>query len=187
MPHVVDVRCPGCGEHASFEVATCVRIRLKKDVEFFKQSKSFEYRFVVTPSERWHAAYFFAGLSGTSVNTIKKLPPGYVREDWAHSRYWWIYTGSRPGTVVCTGCGLRRKHVLKWPADAFYSIAIRGKSLWAFNRETLMVLRTFIGSSNRNTRDFKLDGFLHHVPKNFLTAKVREEITRKLDALLSDS
>ena len=42
MPHIVDVRCPECGGYAEFEFAEMVRIKLKKDVEFFKKSKLFE-------------------------------------------------------------------------------------------------------------------------------------------------
>ena len=45
MPHRVDVTCPECGALATFEFAEVVKIRLKRDVEFFQKSKLFDYRF----------------------------------------------------------------------------------------------------------------------------------------------
>lgn len=179
MPHVVDVVCPSCTGHATFEAATWVRIKLKKDVEFFQRSRSFEC----------HSdfAFFFPGLDGTGINAIKKLPKGYSRNDWAPSTYGSQYDGSRWGTVVCGSCGIRRKYCLNWPKDAYFQFGIRGKILWAYNRETAVALRTFIASPNRNQADFNQVLFLDVVPKHFLTAKVRKEVTQQVDALLSDS
>jgi hypothetical protein len=39
IPHIVEIRCPECGNGAVFEFAEVVRIALKKDVEFFKRNR----------------------------------------------------------------------------------------------------------------------------------------------------
>src|SRR5687767_2895522 len=39
------------------------------------------------------------------------------------------------GVLSCGKCGHRRKHVLDWPHDAFYTIAAPLGTLWAYTRE----------------------------------------------------
>jgi hypothetical protein len=143
MPHVVDVTCPTCRARATFEFAEVVRIRRKADVEYFKNSPVFEYRFVegdyVRPGN-WHAAIYFHGLHRRSLPLLKDVPPGYDPEDWAHSKYWYRSHGGDFGTLVCRECRLKKKHQIAWPSDAYYQVRVRDEVLWAFNRDSLIAL-----------------------------------------------
>lgn len=88
MPNEVDTRCPSCGSCAEFEFAEVVRIKLRKDINFFKESPFFDYGFFQNwEGQRWHGAIFYAGLHGGSVSVIRDLPDGYSPEDWKHSKY----------------------------------------------------------------------------------------------------
>ncbi|MCZ7605761.1 MAG: hypothetical protein M5U25_06710 [Planctomycetota bacterium] len=184
MPHKVAVRCPDCGREATFEAATCVRIALKKDVPFFKRHQLFDYKFVIKPNERYHVAIYYPGLHGTGTAPIDELPEGYTAEDFGPPQYWHEYGGHRLGTLICISCGLRRKHDLKWPGEAFYQVMVRGEVLWAYDREYAVVLRDFLASTDRNQDRFKKSLFLDVIPTHFLTAKVRDEAVAKLDKLL---
>lgn len=89
------------------------------------------------------------------------------------------------GVVTCPRCVARYAHRLSWPADAFYQIEYRGATLWAWNREYLIMVRDFIASDRRDTTG-------HHylrrkLPKVFLLAKRRAQLTSKLDRLLASS
>jgi len=82
LPHRVAVRCPSCSGLATFEFAVIVEIK-KADIEFFENSKLFEYRvFVGQYGQKWHGAVYYAGLHGGSTDAIAELPEGYTKEDW---------------------------------------------------------------------------------------------------------
>jgi len=185
MPHIVDIRCPECGGRAEFEFAEVVRIRLKKDVDFFKKSKLFEYRFLRDRAGTgWHAAFYFLRVHGRSTDVLDDLPAGYSPADWNHSRYLYRSHGHDWGTVDCFECDLRRKHVLSWPDEAFYQIVFGRAVLWAFHRESAVEIRDFIVSVDRDPAAFKWRTLLVHLPKEFLAAKARDGIVKRLDRLL---
>lgn len=172
MPHVLDVRCPACGEQATFEFAEWVTVK-KVDQPFFAASKLFELRQVEHSGHRRHVAVFFHGLHGLGTAIIRELPEGYVASDWDHSRYLYRSHGSDLGAVRCSHCGTRRVHTLQWPSDAWYQLDYHQHTLWAFHREAAQDLRAFIASSDRQTRDYRWAGMLMKVPGHFLTAKAR--------------
>ncbi len=87
------------------------------------------------------------------------------------------------GVVTCARCVARRPLRLAWPADAFYRLEHRGATLWAWNREYLMMIRNFIASERRDTMGHYY--FRRKLPKEFLFAKRRGELTAKLDRLLA--
>jgi len=185
MPHIVEIGCPECGGQAEFEFAEVVRIRLKKDVDFFKKSKLFEYRFLRDRAGTgWHAAFYFPKVHGRSTDVLDDLPVGYSPADWNHSRYPYRSHGRDRGTVDCFECDLRRKHGLSWPDEAFYQIVFRRGVLWAFHRESAVEIRDFIVSVDRDPAPFKWRSPLVHLPKEFLAAKARDEIVKRLDRLL---
>src|ERR1700742_1929941 len=96
LPPALDVKCLRCGKRAYFEFAEVVTIREKKDVQFFKDSDKFDYLFSQGGGgNRWHAAFFYPGLHGRSVATIRELPDGYERSNWSHSKY--LYRSSNFG------------------------------------------------------------------------------------------
>jgi len=182
MPHVVDINCPSCGEHALFEFAEVVKIALKKDVPFFEESDLFEYRrFKNSCGHFWHGAIYYANLHGGSTRAIRDLPEGYKPEYWNHSRYMMSSHPSDLGAVICGCCYLRKPYVLQWPNDAYFSISIKGQQLWAFNRESAVALRDYIASNERKTNQFKWSHFLLHVPTTFKKQNVRDGVVKKLN------
>lgn len=188
MPHTLDIRCSRCKQRAYFEFAELVRIREKKDVQFFKDSDQFEYLLCQDScGHKWHCALFFPGLHGRTVNMIRELPDGYSPSDWAHSKY--LYRSSNIdigdiGSIDCDQCGQRQIHQLKWPQDAYYQIEYKGQILWAFNRETATELKEYILSKERDMAKFKWQAFLLHVPTIFLKQNARDEIVKRLEKLL---
>jgi hypothetical protein len=185
MPHTLDVKCPRCAQQAYFEFAEVVRIKEKKDVQFFKDSDQFEYLLCQNRlGHKWHAALFFPGLHGRTVNTIRELPDGYAPSEWAHSKYLYRSSNRDVGSVDCSQCGLRQIHHLKWPQDAYYQIEYKGQILWAFDRETANELKEYILSKDRDRAKFQWQFFLLHVPAIFLKQNAREEIVKKLEKLL---
>ena len=186
MPHKLDVRCPSCSDIALFEFAEVVRIKLKKDVEYFNISKQFEYEmFTDSCGHKWHGAIFYAGLHGGSVNAINQLPRGYESEDWAHSKYLYRGHGLDIGSINCAGCNFRGKHQLSWPSDAYYLVEYKGNQLWGFNRESAMDLRDYIHSKDREIKGYKWSGFLLHIPTIFKKQGAREHVVKQLNKLLS--
>ena len=187
MPHRVSVRCPACAQHASFEFAETVRIKRKADIPFFEKSRLFEYAFIEVSraGQNFNAALFYAGLHGGSTAAIRELPDGYSPEDWDHSRYLYRSWPTDRGSVVCPSCRLHRKHVLRWPEDAWFQVEYRGSTLWAFERESATVLRDHIASTERRLRRRRRwSSLLLHVPKEFLVASARATLVKRLDRLL---
>jgi len=91
------------------------------------------------------------------------------------------------GVCSCGSCGCRKKHLLRWPEEAYYKTTIRGEVIWAWTRDQAVALRALIASKDRKiagaTR--KHFWFLRHIPKHFLEVKHRTEALKKLDRLLS--
>lgn len=185
MPHVLDVRCPTCRNPAAFEFAEIVRIQRRDDVRYFQDSSWFEYRmFDGGVQGRWHGAVYYALLHGPPESTIRNLPPGYSPADWQHSPYLYRSHGTDEGAVACNVCGLRARHGLDWPNDAWFQIEYRGQVLWAFHRESAEELRKYIASEDRSREGYRWALFLRHIPTPFLTAKAREAVVQRLDRLL---
>ncbi len=185
MPHQVDVKCPTCGNHAVFEFAEIVRISRKEDIEFFQKSNQFEYsRFQDSCGHYWHAAIYFAGLHGSPGVALSNLPEGYTPTNWQRSKYIYRNHDSDLGSVSCNQCSKRAIHNLRWPLDAYYAISYKGKELWAFNRDSAIDLRDYIGSNTRNISKYRWSSFLLHVPSIFKTHKARGEVTKLINRLL---
>lgn len=188
MPHKLDIQCPACGSCATFEFVEIVRIELKKDIEFFQQSSVFDYqRLQDSCGHYWHGALYFAGLHGGNVAAISELPDGYSPEDWSHNKYLYRGHGQDWGSVVCSKCHLSKKHNLKWPHEAFFSVDYKGHKLWAFHRESAVDLKNYIKAQNRELDNFKWQGFLLHIPVIFKQKKARDFIVKHLDRLLRSS
>jgi len=178
MPDELAIKCPACKGLAEFKFATVVKIKLKKDVEFFKESDAFEYSFEQDSSGRsWHLATFYSWLHG-GIESITSLPEGYAPENWSHvSRY------MKKGVCRCSQCGTK-KHELDWPLDAYFSIEYKGEHLWAYSRDYAVALRDFIESDERVTRS-KYMSFLLKIPTVFKKSNARDTVVKKLNKLLS--
>lgn len=186
MPHVLDISCPSCGGRASFEFAEVVRIKRRVDLDFFKESPFFEYRFFeeAWAGTSWHGALFFPGLESRTADAAAPLPEGYSASDWEHGRYLYRSHGLDLGVAACSSCGTREKHRLDWPKDAYYQVQHRGSLLWAFHRESAAELRDFVSSDERSREGYKWQSFLLHIPHEFLTRKARQHVVKCLDRLL---
>ena len=178
MPQWISICCPDCGSAAEYAFATLARIQHRAEVEFFQNSDAFEYRlFEDSCGSRWHGALFYPGLSAKPLGAMTDLPEGYRPDDWHRGH------GLDIRSVVCHACGCRRKHSLKWPDEAYFQIDYKGKVLWAFDRETALVLLDYVRSESRQ-RDGKWKAFLLHIPSHFLRKKAREDVSKKLSKLL---
>ncbi|HET7460035.1 MAG TPA: hypothetical protein VFJ82_02260 [Longimicrobium sp.] len=124
---------------------------------------------------------------------------------WVHSQYFVIHAprllswdeisthherGEVWGICRCGACGHADKHRLSWPADAYYTASIRGRTLWAWTREHVVALRAFVAREKRDRR--ALDGlpygiarYVKRVPSEILFARNRAEVLKKLDRLLA--
>ena len=186
MPYRLEIKCPECQSRAFFEFAEIVKISLTKDIDFFKNSSQFDYQlFKDHCGHGWHGAVFYPGLHGGSTASITELPEGYSSSNWNHSRYLSEHRDIRWGSFVCTNCSARKKHDLKWPEDAFYSMNHKGNNLWAFDRESAVELRDFIGSTARDESSYKWSRFLRHIPTVFKHQKNREPIVKQINKLLA--
>jgi hypothetical protein len=76
------------------------------------------------------------------------------------------------------------KHELSWPSDAYFSIVYKSQVLWAFNKESAIELRDYIGSDERNLGTNKWGGFLLHIPSIFKQQGARKHVVNKLNKLL---
>jgi len=158
-----------------------VRIRLNKDIPYFKASPHFEYiRYKNSEGQRSSHACYYHTLRSESFPQITDLPEGYSADDWANKEYHQPNRSLYLGAVICGRCGIRRKHSLKWPEEAYFQIAYRGKILWAFNRESTVELIQYIGSIDRDRSAYKYKPFLLKLPSEFLAASARDEIVKRL-------
>ncbi|MEJ7805000.1 MAG: hypothetical protein WKG03_03640, partial [Telluria sp.] len=180
MPHRLDVACPTCGQRAEFEFAEVVRISLKSDVAFFQKSCTFDYQtFQDSCGHLWHGALFFEGLHGSPGQAIHQLPPGYLAENWAHSKYLRSADSLRSGAIRCAHCCLRAKHQLAWPNDAYYAVAHRRQVLWAFYRESAVELLDYLSSTKRDVSKYRWASFLLHIPSIFSKRSINPRLFRK--------
>lgn len=185
MPHIVDIKCPQCGGHANFEFSEIVKINLKRDIPFFQESTLFENcQFIDSCGHKWHAAIFYPILQGCSTEAIGDLPEGCKPEDWEHSKY---FSGDRRciyiGAFRCHSCHLCESNVLNWPNDALHQIEKKGSTLWAFNRKSLVDLRDFILSKEREVGSHKWSFYLRHVPSVFKSKNNLGKVVKKLNKI----
>jgi hypothetical protein len=86
------------------------------------------------------------------------------------------------GIVNCPACGLRRRHLLHWPQDAFYQCAVRGEILWGWTRAHLVAIRDHVASAQRVEAPDALP--VGKLPSHFLTAKHRPDVLKAIERLL---
>lgn len=84
------------------------------------------------------------------------------------------------GLLRCHHCYHQAKYHLSWPQDAYWQWTIRGKTLWAWDRAHALQIYNFIKSPLRPSTARATPG-LRHIPSHFLSAKVRDEVIKKMD------
>lgn len=100
-------------------------------------------------------------------------------------------TGTRlswAGRLSCLACGVNRTHEVDWPREAFYQVEYRDETLWAFDRTMMVdILAYLTAGADRDAvrRDSPYATRLMRLPKVFLTAKAREALAGKIEALLA--
>jgi hypothetical protein len=103
---------------------------------------------------------------------------------WPHLERGQGYVHKR-GVVKCLGCHHIEAHDIAWPDEAYYKWDIRGQTLWACNREHAQVLLDFLGSKGRDAS--RHPGYvrsLRKLPKEFISAKVRDDIVKAISRTL---
>ena len=124
---------------------------------------------------------------------------------WVHSQYFVIHAprllgwdeisahrklGQTWGICRCGKCGYQAKHQLDWPADAYYTASIRGRTLWAWTRAHVVALRRYVASERRDRAQladlpYGIARYVKRVPAEILFARNRAEVVNKLDRLLA--
>jgi hypothetical protein len=153
------IRCPRCGREAAFEPATSTH--LTDDAR----------KAAADPSLMgvWHGRAY----------VVLRYPELVSWKDVARYR-----RDLRPlGVCRCGACGTLKRHLLSWPAQAYHAVSIRGRTLWMYGRDHVLALRAYVAAADRR----KVPGarWLSRVPSEFLAARNRSLLVKKLDALLA--
>lgn len=163
----IDITCPGCGEIAKFE----------EPFEFKSAEK-------VVPGE----SHQFVKWGGWFVK--ERFPTQFKWKDpLKTSRYHRggddDGLGGYPlltfGLVQCSHCHVNRKHKLNWPDDAYWKWDIRGKLLWAWDRDHAKEILLYVKEGVRPTRSSYT---LRYIPSHFLSAKMRKLVVQKVEKRL---
>lgn len=186
ITHWVAVTCTDCDKEARFEFAERMKIEKKVDIPYFEKSKYFEYQSSNNSNgQGFHLAYYFQALQlQHGLPAIDDLPDGYDIHDWTHSEHLYRPFDHNHGTLICINCGLRRKHNLDWPNEAYFQITYRGQTLWAYDRRCASEIMYFIQSKDRKRNHYKFKSFLLKLPTHFLTQKARNDVVKRLKVRL---
>jgi hypothetical protein len=89
------------------------------------------------------------------------------------------------GVVRCSSCALIDRHDLSWPEDAYWKWDVADSTLWAWTRAHATAIRSYVAQALREASTFpEWEQSLRHLPKQFLAAKARDEVVRKIDRSL---
>lgn len=161
----LDVLCPRCAGRATF----------REPFVFFTQPPADR------PTHRWggwHVAERYPQLlpwqapKGSSSQYLAS-GPGDGRG----------YPLLRRGVIECAACCELFIHDLEWPEDAWWQWSIRGRMLWAWDREHAEQILDYVRATDRPARSTA--GALGSVPAHFLTAKVREAVVKLMTRSLA--
>ena len=157
---VLAIRCPGCGREAAFEPPTYALQR-----------------------EEAKAAAADPALTGAWQGRTYVVLRYPELLSWAEIRR--LRREVRPvGICRCGACGYLNRHLLDWPREAWFAVSLRGRTLWMRSREHAAALREYVAAEDRQ----RVPGarWLSRVPKEFLAARNRAPLAKKLDRLLAE-
>ena len=177
FPDTLAIICPRCAGQARFRAARLGRVARRMDLRAVRRAR--DVSLLPPQPDRGitdHRALHWSGLDRETG------PPRDLDEGQGPAR--WQPMDAGIGVASCAACGLRRKHRLDWPRDAWFAIEHRGQVLWALDREMAEELRSFVASADRRRSGLRYQRFLERVPSVFLGAKVREAVVNKLTARL---
>lgn len=161
----IEIKCPDCGKRARFH----------EPFAFLVSTEEVAGR----PFHRW-GSWFVVELFPTVYqwSAPKKSGSQYLRGGGGTGGG---YARMHKGLVQCGGCHANRKHTLDWPADAYWCWDIRGSMLWAWDMEHARRILGYIGQERR----VRPNGYdLRRIPEEFLSAKVRELVVKRITASL---
>ncbi|MEP6341684.1 MAG: hypothetical protein ABJ275_00045 [Maricaulaceae bacterium] len=188
MPHEVSVLCPSCQHHAIFHFSKSQPID-KKHRSYFEKSKNFKTTWEYDNGWKYHA-WHDRHLNGDVYN-IRDLPEGFSPENFTNKPfYYYSRRNASRGVIVCNSCDFRRLHKLSWPNDAYFKINYKTETLWAFNREMVIVILNYLKSSDRKKRVTSTTGhvsqhtWLRKIPTVFQTKKSAPHVIKKLEKIL---
>jgi hypothetical protein len=95
-----------------------------------------------------------------------------------------VQTNRHEGYLSCLSCGLTKNHEITWPIDAYFITKVKGKVLWAWDREHVVAIRDYIQSNDRVRKPSKYFASLYHIPEVFKLAKNRNACVKSLNDLL---
>jgi DNA-directed RNA polymerase subunit RPC12/RpoP len=95
--------------------------------------------------------------------------------EWEHGR-----EKANWGVIACPRCGLRRKHLLDWPKEAFYRAESAAGLLWAYSREHLVQIRHYVAGDRTRRGQFDMN----RVPKEFIQVRNRARVLKAIDRML---
>ena len=85
------------------------------------------------------------------------------------------------GVIACPACGLRRKHLLDWPKEAFYQAESSIGLLWAYSREHLVQIQRYVAGDRARRGTFDMN----RVPKEFILVRNRERVLKAIERMLA--
>jgi len=154
------VRCPKCGGEALMD----------EPFAFYNSGR-------VPPELLVHAQQWGHRMVVEKYPSLAKWVPPEKGRGYLHKR----------GVVKCRRCHHVDVHDISWPDEAYYKWDIRGNTLWACNREHAQVLLAFLGSKERDPSRFP--GYvksLRKLPKEFISAKARDDIVKAITRTLEN-
>jgi hypothetical protein len=83
------------------------------------------------------------------------------------------------GVIACPACGLRRKHPLDWPKEAFYRAEVSAALLWAYSREHLIQIQDYVAGDRTRRGGFDMN----RVPREFLQVRNRARVLKAIDRM----
>jgi hypothetical protein len=157
------VSCGRCGKRALFE----------QPFEFLAEKPRNERR----PTHQWGGWYVVEKYP----NVLAWTAPSQSHQILYHWPGELIGTDLLRGVVKCEVCHHVAAHDLVWPKDAYYQWDIRGRTLWACSAGHALALRDYLASDDRDPARYgEFERSLRHLPKEFLTAKVRDEAVKRI-------
>jgi len=94
------------------------------------------------------------------------------------------YTDFADGHISCLNCGLIKEIRIEWPVDAYYQGDVKGKLLWAWNKEHAIAIRNFIDSMERVYLGVRYSSALYHLPEHFEPAKNKGACLKALERMI---
>jgi hypothetical protein len=160
-PGTIDVyaiRCPRCGREAAFEPPRLVLDGAEAAAAADDASLT----------GQWHGRYYL----------VLRYPEWITWRDLSR----WDKDPRPLGVCRCGACGYLNRHRLQWPREAYFAVSIRGRTLWMYGRDHAVALRAYVAADDRR----RVPGarWLSRVPREFLAARNRSLLVKKLDELL---